>query len=83
MSEHPNPFLRFKWEQLYKVISRIVHNKHMRLLLKMNNRRTLNYISKLEKDKATVQYFEGYPRISSDKIVYWDEELAAKAAGFI
>ncbi len=49
----------------------------------MNDRRTLYYISKLEKDKATVQYFEGYPRISSDKIAYWDEELAAKAAGFI
>jgi hypothetical protein len=49
----------------------------------MNDRRTLNYISKLEKDKATGQYFEGYPRISSDEIVYWDEELAARAADFI
>ena len=83
LSEHPNPFLRFKWEQLYTVISRIMHNKHMRLLLRMNDRRTLNYISKLEKDKATIQYFKGYSRISSDEIVYWDEELAAKAADFI
>ena len=55
----------------------------MRLLLERNDRRSLNYISNLEKDEATVQYFKGYPRISSDEIVYWDEKLAAKAAGFL
>ena len=55
----------------------------MRLLLERNDRRSLNYISKLKKDEATVQYFKGYPRISSDEIVYWDEKLAAKAAGFL
>ncbi len=52
-------------------------------MLKMNDRRTLNYISNLEKDKATVQYLERYPRLSSDEIFYWNEKLAAKAAGLI
>ena len=58
-------------------------HEHMRLLLRINDRKSLNYISKLKKAEATVQYFKGYPRISSDGIVIWDEKLAAKAAGFI
>ena len=83
LSEHPCPFLRFSWEQVYTVISRITMCDDMRLLLQMGNRNTLQYISDLEKDPNTAHYFAGFPRESSDEVVHWDATLAARAAGFL
>jgi hypothetical protein len=83
LSEHPNPFLRFTWEQLYTVISRITHNETMRLLLHMGDRNTLNYISKLTKDPYTQYYFMGFQNESSTEAVHWDKVRSARAAGFL
>ena len=49
----------------------------------MNNRNTLNFIPDLEKDRYTAYYFNGLPNQAVNEIVYWDENLAAKAASFI
>ena len=78
LSEHPIPFLRFNWEQMYVILSRIQTRIDLRLLLKMNDRSTLSYISQLRKDKYTSDFFAGYLNPSSDKVTYWDEKLAAE-----
>ncbi|KAL7530754.1 hypothetical protein ACHAXR_003654 [Thalassiosira sp. AJA248-18] len=78
LSEHPIAILRFIWEQVYVILSRIKDNNDMRLLLKMNDRHTLNYIANLEKDKYTADFFHGYSNPSSSKISYWNKDLAAK-----
>jgi hypothetical protein len=83
LSEHPCPFLRFKWEQVYVVLSRVRHHLGMTLLLLMGNRATLNYITNLEKDPLTAAYFKGFSDLSSSVVSYWDSDLAAKAAGFV
>ena len=83
LSEHPVPFLRFRWEQIYTLQSRITERNDMRLLLRMGNRNTLQYVSHLEKDPFTAQYFAGFPKESSTEVVYWNPTLAANAAGFV
>ena len=83
LSEHPCPFLRFKWEQMYTLLSRITGADDLRLLLRMGDRNTLNYISDLEKDPYTTYYFAGFPRESCTEVARWDPILAAKAAGFV
>ena len=82
LSEHPSNFLKFRWEQLYVVLSRITKRNDLRLLLQMGNRNMIWYISDLEKDLYTTYYFAGFPRESSNQVVHWDATLAAKAAGF-
>ena len=44
LSEHPCPFLRFRYEQVYIILSRIKEHQDFKLLLKMNNRNTLNIL---------------------------------------
>jgi hypothetical protein len=83
LSEHPCAFLKYQWEQLYTLISRITERDEMRLLLQMGNRNTLEYISDLEKDPYTAYYFAGFPKESSTEVVHWDPILSAKAAGFL
>ena len=83
LSDHPCPFLRFCYEQIYTMISRITGRNDLRLLLQMSNRNTLQYISELKKDNYTTYYFDGYPSESNHIISYWNPKLAAKAAGFI
>ena len=83
LSEHPCAFLKYQWEQLYTLISRITERDEMRLLLQMDNRNTLEYISDLEKDPYTAYYFAGFPKESSTEVVHWDPILSAKAAGFL
>jgi hypothetical protein len=83
LSEHPSPFLRFKWEQAYVVVSRITGKENMKLLLQMGNRDTLAYLSELEKDRFTTYYFQGFCNESSDRISYWNSDLTARVAGFV
>ena len=83
LSEHPCPFLRFRCEQIYTLLSCITGRNDLRLLLQLSNRNTLQYISDLKKDNFTMYYFEGYPNESNHIISYWNPKLAARAAGFI
>jgi len=52
------------------------HHNGWQLLLKINNRSTLSYISKLKKDEYTADFFAGYPNPSSSKVTYWNEKVA-------
>ena len=83
LSEHPCPFLRFCYEQIYTLLSRITGRNDLRLLLQMSNRNTLQYISYLKMDNFTMYYFEGYPSESNHIISYCNPKLAARATGFI
>ena len=83
ISEHPCKFLQIQWESLYVLLSCIQERSDLSLLLQLGNRNTLQYISKLKKDPYTASYFAGFPKESSDEIVYWDETLAAKEASFL
>ena len=82
LSEHPIPFLKFSWEQLYVVLSRIRHHDDLRLLLPLNNRNTLTYIANLEKDQSTAHYFAGFQHQTDNDLVYWNADAASRAAGF-
>eukprot|EP00574_Skeletonema_japonicum_P005934 CAMPEP_0201715830 /NCGR_PEP_ID=MMETSP0593-20130828/1925_1 /ASSEMBLY_ACC=CAM_ASM_000672 /TAXON_ID=267983 /ORGANISM="Skeletonema japonicum, Strain CCMP2506" /LENGTH=276 /DNA_ID=CAMNT_0048205439 /DNA_START=459 /DNA_END=1289 /DNA_ORIENTATION=+ len=86
LSEHPQPFLQFKWEQVYTALSRIRAREFLTLLLYMGNRNTLSYLSRLEKDPYTASYFAGFVPTNSTRPegeCYWNREAAARAAGFI
>eukprot|EP00956_Cyclotella_meneghiniana_P007994 scaffold10655_cov51-Cyclotella_meneghiniana.AAC.1 len=83
LSKHPCPFLRFRWEQMYVLLSRITGRNDLRLLLRMGDRNFLDYISELEKDPYTVHYFAGFGQESSTNISYWNADRAAQAAGFV
>ncbi len=85
LSEHPQPFLRFKWEQVYTAISRVRARECLTLLLYMGNRNTLSYLSDLKKDVYTASYFAGFVPANSNgsgAVSYWHREVAARAAGF-
>ena len=85
LSEHPQPFLRFKWEQVYTAISRVRAREYLTLLLYMGNRNTLSYLSDLKKDVYTASYFAGFVPANSNgsgAVSYWHREVAARAAGF-
>jgi hypothetical protein len=82
LSEHPSPFLRFKYEQIYVLLSRITGRHDLSLLLKNSNQNTLNYISKLTKDPLADFYFAGLNNKTVGGVSRWNSILAAKAAGF-
>ena len=75
ISEHPVPLLKFKWEQLYVLLSRVKHSKHLQLLLTMRDRSTLQYIMKLEKDKNTADFFKAYVELQSGYF-FWNKNNA-------
>ena len=84
LSRHPLSYLRFNWEQIYVLLSRITGRSDLRLLLKMGNRSTLDYISELEKDPYTVHYFKGFGDSSNNSTpLRWNKAIAARAAGFV
>ena len=68
------------WEGLYVSLSRVREQNHLRLLLRNDDRNTLNYISSLKKDKYAKWFFKGYPNATKKEIVYWDKHGAIKAA---
>ena len=85
LSEHPQPFLRFKWEQVYTAISRVKAREFLTLLLYMGNRNTLAYLSDLKKDTYTASYFAGFVPVHPNRRggeSYWNREVAARDAGF-
>jgi hypothetical protein len=83
LSQHPSPFLRFNYEQIYVLLSRITGREDLSLLLKNGDRNTLNYISKLTKDPLTDFYFCGLGSRTLGSVCHWDSNLAARAAGFV
>ena len=49
ISEHPFQFTRVRWEGLYVALSRVRKKDDIRLLLRFNDRSTMDYIINLEK----------------------------------
>ena len=82
LSEHPDRRIRMTWEHLYVALSRIRKKDDIRLLLKLGNRSTMNYISKLNKNKAIDEFFKGYS-FHNQVVALWDPILVATAAGFL
>ena len=62
-------------------LSRIRKKNDMRLLLKLRDRSTMEYISKLKKNQTVHNFFKGYQH-NSQAPVLWNSNLAALAAGF-
>ncbi|KAL7549421.1 hypothetical protein ACHAWF_014405, partial [Thalassiosira exigua] len=60
ISENPLPFLRLKWEGLYVPLSRVRHKDNIRLLVRFDDRTTMEYIGNLKKNKFIKCYFDGY-----------------------
>ena len=60
ISEHPFHFTQLKWEGLYVALSRVRKKDDIRLLLRFNDRSTMNYIINLEKNKFIKCFFDGY-----------------------
>ena len=50
ISEHPNHFIRMKWEGLYVALSQVRFRNDVRLLLKCGDRSTMDYIIHLNKN---------------------------------
>jgi hypothetical protein len=69
------------WEHLYVALSRIRKKNDMRLLLKLSDRSTIEYISKLQKNQKVHDFFKGYQH-NTRAPVLWNSKLAALAAGF-
>ena len=98
ISEHPFQFTRLKWEGLYVALSRVRKKDDIRLLLRFNDRSTMNYIINLEKNHFVKCFFDGYKpdrtilqRVDSSlncdkyecKPMKWSGKKASIAAGFI
>ena len=83
LSEHPCAFLRFRYEQIYTLLSRITGRIDLRLLLQMGNRNSLRYISDPKKDPYIAHCFKGFSNNSCYEDTHWDPILAAKVASFI
>ena len=76
-------YLRFRYEQLYVLISRITERSDLTLLVKNGDQSTLDYISDLSKDPFTSYYFSGFGKDLRTRPRMWSAKLAAKAAGFV
>ena len=94
ISEHPNHFIRMKWEGLYVALSRVRFRDDVRLLLKRGDRSTMDYIVHLNKNALIKNFFNGYlpclhpvQRLGGniDQLLplIWDRDLAARDAGFV
>ena len=98
ISEHPFQFTRLKWEGLYVALSRVWKKDDIRLLLRFNDRSTMDYIINLEKNKFIKCFFDGYKtdqtilrRVDSSincdeyqcQPMKWSGKKASTSAGFI
>ena len=98
ISEHPFQFTQLKWEGLYVALSRVRKKDDIRLLLRFNDRSTMNYIINLEKNKFIKCFFDGYKtdhailqRVNSSincdeyqcQPMKWSGKKASISAGFI
>ena len=98
ISEHPFQFTRLRWEGLYVALSRVRKKDDIRLLLRFNDRSTMDYIINLEKNHFIKCFFDGYKTdnallrsldssINCDKYqckpMKWSGKKASVSAGFI
>ena len=98
ISEHPFQFTRLRWEGLYVALSRVRKKDDIRLLLRFNDRSTMDYIINLEKNHFIKCFFDGYKTdnallrsldssINCDeyqcKPMKWSGKKASISAGFI
>ena len=90
ISEHPQPFIRIKWEGLYVALSRVKFSEDIRLLVRLGDRSTMRYIANLKKNANVKSYFKGYradPQMNSivgdTQVMVWNREDAAKDAGYL
>ena len=91
ISEHPNNFIRMKWEGLYVALSRVKFSDDIRLLLRLGDRSTMTYISKLKKNAHIKSFFKGYTSLpgtnkeddtAQPQMMIWDRDLSCKDAGY-
>ena len=93
VSQHPVPLLRMSWEGLYVALSRVKHRDHIRLAVDRSTlekeKKAMEYMVKLKKNKYTDWFFRGFKPIGADGVVEtqsqvmtWDRKAAWKAAGF-
>ena len=67
-------------------LSRVKLSNDIRLLVRMNDRSSMNYIKELRKNSYIKSFFEGYRGENNSKYpgtMMWDRKLAAKEAGFV
>ncbi|KAL7552147.1 hypothetical protein ACHAWF_015363 [Thalassiosira exigua] len=96
ISEHPFHFTRLTWEGLYVALSRVRHKDDIRLLLRFDDRSTMEYIANLKKNKFVKSYFDGYRAeritleglrgINDDNGIMperWSGKMASISAGFL
>ena len=92
VAQHPVPLLRMSWEGLYVALSRVKYRDHIRLAVDRSTlegeKKALQYMEKLRKNKYTDWFFRGFKSIGADgvetqsQVMGWTREAAWKAAGF-
>jgi hypothetical protein len=90
LSEHPFHLNKIKWEGLYVALSQVRLKDDIRLLLRIRDRSTMEYIMDLKKNRLVKCFFKGYTATSSEEnetngltITKWNSKKASKEAGFI
>jgi len=80
LSCHPCGTLRLSWEALYVALSRVRRRDDIRILLKQGmDRKDLDYVSALKKDKYVGYYFSGFRYEDDGSPPRWDRDLALTA----
>ena len=88
VAQHPLPLLRMSWEGLYVALSRVKYRDHIRLAVDRSTlegeKKAMEYMVKLQKNKYTDWYFRGFKPIGADEsqVMVWNRKAAWKAAGF-
>ena len=88
VAQHPVPLLRMSWEGLYVALSRVKYRDHIRLAVDRSTlegeKKAMEYMVKLQKNKYTDWYFRGFKPIGADEsqVMVWNRKAAWKAAGF-
>lgn len=77
LSCHPCGTLRLTWEALYVALSRVRRRDDIRILLmRGKDRKDLDYVSDLKKDKNVGYYFGGFRNEDDGTPPRWDRDLA-------
>ena len=80
LSCHPCGTLRLTWEALYVALSRVRRRDDIRILLmRGKDRKDLDYVSDLKKDKNVRYYFGGFRNEDDGTPPRWDRDLALTA----